>query len=108
MPRKMRAPATDAPDESPYETDTPSQMVIDSPMGEEVQLVDPAPLVGDALARERMLLEVKSPTRFEVIQGGVFTIRGYRTTLRPGKIVSSANYDLAALRSQGAQLREVV
>jgi len=108
MPRKIRTPSTDVPDDSPYATDAPSPMVVDSPMGEEVQLIDPAPLVGDAVARERILAEIPPTKRFELLQGGVFTIRGYRTTLRAGKVVTETNYDLAALRSQGAQLREVV
>ena len=109
MARKIRLPSPESETDSPYATDVPSPVVIDQPGGaDDVVLVDPAPLIGDAVARERMIeAEVRPARRYELLQGGCFTIRGYRTTLRSGKIVTEANYDVDALRSQGAVLREV-
>lgn len=68
-------------------------------------LVQAAPVVGSAV-REGA---AKGPSvrTYVVEQGGPIMHRGSRGTLRAGKQINEANYDIPSLRSQGIRLREI-
>lgn len=106
MPRKSRPHDPEAVVD-PYTTSVPSPMMIDAPGGDPVPLIDQAPHVGDATAREQMVVDAPVPARYKLLAGGVFMVRGHRTTMKPGKVIDSLNYDIRALASQGAQLQQV-
>lgn len=102
MARKQRH---DDPNDSTYST-TPTVMQVSAPEPE-VPLINQTPLVGDATARERRDVYVAPPKRYTLLAGGVFTNHGYRTTMRAGKVLDEANFDIPFLVGQGAQLRAV-
>jgi len=102
MARKQRL---DDPSSDPYLT-TPTSMQVGAPEPE-VPLIDQSPLIGDATARERRDIHVTPPKRWTLIAGGVFTVHGFRTTMRAGKVLDEANFDIPFLTGQGAQLRAV-
>ena len=107
MARKLKPHDDHATEFAPYDSSTPSPMQVSSPLGDEIPLVNPSPHIGDATERERLIAEVMSPPKFQLVQGGVFTVRGLRTMLKAGKVVDAGNYDLASLRAQGAVLQAV-
>lgn len=47
--------------------------------------------------------EVTGDKNFNITTGA-----GYRAVLRPGKVVSASNYDIALLKRQGVKLRKLV
>jgi hypothetical protein len=93
------------PSNDPYLT-TPTAMQVSAPEPE-VPLIDQSPLIGDATARDRRDIHVAPAKRWTLVTGGVFTNHGFRTTMRAGKVLDEANFDIPFLVGQGAQLRAV-
>lgn len=77
-------------------------------VGDQPQLVDAAPVVGSAALKSPEQVEAPPVVeRFRVVVGGTFAAGGYRAQLRPGKVIDSLNYDVAALRSAGIVLEAI-
>lgn len=58
----------------------------------------------ETIVREEPQRVVK---RFEVQRDGMFMCGGHRVSLRAGKVIDDANYDVATLAQQGLVAREV-
>lgn len=50
---------------------------------------------------------VPPPIKYRVAVGGMITIDGMKTILRPGKVIKETDYDIEKLRNQGIQLSEI-
>jgi hypothetical protein len=47
----------------------------------------------------------KRPERFIVTHGGFISRSGFRTIVRPGKLIDAQNFDLAELRAAGIEYK---
>lgn len=89
--------------------------VDDESLVEQPPMVDGAPIVADATARNKPIADkdVPPPVRkFQIVKGGSALVKGsasggYRATIREGKEIDTANFDIRDLQKQGIRVKEI-
>jgi len=112
-----RAQKTKTPEGEEYVETTDSGDIPDVTLP---PVTDEAPVKADATKRAAPVKADTAPAEapadpppkanvryFRVDQGGYILDRGYRTMLRPGKVIDTLNYDPKRLASQGIRLTEI-